>query len=196
MFGFDAVAAFTHQSRPPSTWCARARSTPTRELIAVALAAKDQMRVLIEHPATGERQRGRRHPRRPAARHGSDRRICGRAATPQLGRDHACRERSGRPDQATWRIRFRLPADAMATGTNPLLLLDELRTLGTAIGDCADRWRAAARGDRSRPLLSALGRHAADRPAARGDRGRVPVRHRRHGTGDRAGSTRRRADRA
>ncbi len=34
--------------------------------------------------------------------------------------------------QTTWRVRFRLPADAMATGTNPLLLLDELRTLGTA----------------------------------------------------------------
>lgn len=31
---------------------------------------------------------------------------------------------------AAWRIRFRLPADAMVTGTNPLLLLDELRKLG------------------------------------------------------------------
>jgi two-component system, chemotaxis family, sensor kinase CheA len=34
--------------------------------------------------------------------------------------------------EAVWRIRFRLPADAMLTGTNPLLLLDELRTFGQA----------------------------------------------------------------
>src|SRR5262249_40031674 len=34
---------------------------------------------------------------------------------------------------AKWRVQFRLPPDALATGTNPLLLIDELRSLGKAI---------------------------------------------------------------
>ncbi|MGE5477934.1 MAG: chemotaxis protein CheA, partial [Bacteroidales bacterium] len=34
-------------------------------------------------------------------------------------------------DAAIWRITIRLPADSLNTGTNPLLLLDELRELGT-----------------------------------------------------------------
>jgi two-component system chemotaxis sensor kinase CheA len=36
----------------------------------------------------------------------------------------------GEPAAGGWRIRFRLPRDAMATGTDPLLLLDEMRGLG------------------------------------------------------------------
>ncbi len=43
------------------------------------------------------------------------------------------------PRGAIWRLRIRLPRDAMAMGTNPLLLLDELRDLGpcTVVADTA-----------------------------------------------------------
>ncbi len=55
MFGFDAVAAFTHHVENAFDLVRKGKLTPTRELIAVALAAKDQMRVLIDQPA-GERE--------------------------------------------------------------------------------------------------------------------------------------------
>src|SRR3984885_8044067 len=51
MFGFDTVAAFTHQFETAFDLVRKGQVTPTRELIAVALAAKDQMRVLIDYPA-------------------------------------------------------------------------------------------------------------------------------------------------
>jgi two-component system chemotaxis sensor kinase CheA len=131
MFGFDAVAGFTHQFETAFDQVRKGQVTPTRELIAVALAAKDQMRVLIDQPAQasaiaselilGDLQRVM------AAAPGSPLETAAEAANgsvPATGTP---------PDGATtWCIRFRLPADAMVTGTNPLLLLDELRTLGTA----------------------------------------------------------------
>jgi two-component system, chemotaxis family, sensor kinase CheA len=115
MFGFDAVAAFTHHVETAFDLVRRGKVASSRELIAVALAAKDQMRILIEQPD---------------------------AAVPSIGeailRDlHKIVEgpaagTAAAGGAATWRIRFRLPESAMAMGTNPLLLLDELRALGSA----------------------------------------------------------------
>jgi two-component system chemotaxis sensor kinase CheA len=128
MFGFDAVAAFTHQFETAFDLVRKGQVTPTRELIAVALAAKDQMRLLIDQPAQ-------------ASVSASDvilgdlqRVMAAATASPPEQAEPAEPGNAGGPDdsEAHWRIRFRLPADAMVTGTNPLLLLDELRTLGTA----------------------------------------------------------------
>jgi two-component system chemotaxis sensor kinase CheA len=112
MFGFDAVAAFTHQFETAFDQVRKGAIAPTRELIALALAAKDQMRKLIDQPDVVDTGIG-------DAILDDLRRIVDGAA----------------PDSAdsrriTWRVRFRLPGNAMETGTNPLLLLDELRTLG------------------------------------------------------------------
>ena len=113
MFGFEAVAAFTHHVESAFDLVRKGQVAPSRELVAVTLAAKDHMRSLIERPeatdpATGE------------AILGDLKRVMDKAS----GSDSAV---------ATWRIRFRLPKSAMATGTNPLLLLDELRALGSAV---------------------------------------------------------------
>ena len=118
MFGFDAVAAFTHHVETAFDLVRKGRVTPSRELIAVALAAKDQMRLLIEQPENASAT------------------LCD-AILADLSQVMAAATGSGSDDVEqtvpdAWRIRFRLPADAMATGTNPLLLLDELRTLGPA----------------------------------------------------------------
>ena len=134
MFGFDAVAAFTHQFETAFDLVRKGQVTPTRELIAVALAAKDQMRVLIDHPAQastsasevilGDLQRVMAAAMKLASESAAEPSDASGGLAPEMGgRDHG---------EAIWCIRFRLPADAMVTGTNPLLLLDELRTLGTA----------------------------------------------------------------
>ncbi len=113
MFGFEAVATFTHHVENAFDLVRKGKMAPTQELIAVALAAKDQMRLLIENPAHSDATVGEAILR--------DLQGLMSAATVQPP-----------AASATWRIRFRLPTDAMATGTNPLLLLDELRDMGEA----------------------------------------------------------------
>ena len=134
MFGFDAVAAFTHQFETAFDQVRKGQVTPTRELIAVALAAKDQMRTLIDHPAQASASASdvilADLQRVMAASADLPDRAASEITTPSGGVVPATR--GAEDHQATWCIRFRLPADAMVTGTNPLLLLDELRTLGTA----------------------------------------------------------------
>ena len=120
MFGFDAVAAFTHHVETAFDLVRKGKVVPSRELIAVALAAKDRMRLLIEQPDTTDSAPGDAILRDLKAIIDGPSGAPGPVAT------------AAEPGAATWRIRFRLAKDAMAMGTNPLLLLDELRTLGAA----------------------------------------------------------------
>lgn len=116
MFGFERVSAFTHHVETAFDLMRKGKVTPTRELIAVALEAKDQIRGLIEQPEQTGAEAG-------GAVLDKLRGLLGDSGTTaSAARKHA----------TTWRIRFRLPQDAMATGSNPLLLLDELRELGSA----------------------------------------------------------------
>jgi two-component system, chemotaxis family, sensor kinase CheA len=48
MFGFDKVAAFTHEFETAFELVRKGEIKPTQERIAVALAAKDYIRALIE----------------------------------------------------------------------------------------------------------------------------------------------------
>ncbi len=113
MFGFDAVATFTHHVENAFDLVRKGKMAPTQELIAVALAAKDQMRLLIEHPASSDT-------------------AIGEAILQDLQALMVAATVQPAAESITWQIRFRLPMDAMATGTNPLLLLDELREMGEA----------------------------------------------------------------
>jgi two-component system chemotaxis sensor kinase CheA len=54
MFGFDAVAAFTHHVETAFDLVRKGKVSASRDLIAVALTAKDRMRVLIERPETAD----------------------------------------------------------------------------------------------------------------------------------------------
>src|SRR5262249_43091690 len=52
MFGFDKVAAFTHEFETAFDRVRKGEIKPTEDLISVALAAKDYIRALIEAPET------------------------------------------------------------------------------------------------------------------------------------------------
>ncbi len=52
MFGFDKVAAFTHEFETAFDLVRKGEVRPTQELISVALSAKDYIRALIEYPDT------------------------------------------------------------------------------------------------------------------------------------------------
>lgn len=147
MFGFDTVAAFTHYVETAFDLVRKGTVPLTAEMVTVALAAKDHIRNLIENPGnTAEAQGGdllsRLERAVDAASNGSAGRNDNGAASaaaavplPVVAAETvATAATSVVTDTATtaWRIRLRLPKDCMASGTNPLLLLDELAALGEA----------------------------------------------------------------
>tara|TARA_R110002051_G_scaffold11690_1_gene42181 strand:- start:1388 stop:3364 length:1977 start_codon:yes stop_codon:yes gene_type:complete len=122
MFGFDALAAFTHHCETAFDRVRKGEVPATHDLVGAVLEAKDHMRLLVDTPA-GD------HEAASEALLASLRRAVDGAGMP---------EAPAGPSTTRYTIRFSLPQDAMANGTNPLGLLDELRDLG----DCrvvADR---------------------------------------------------------
>lgn len=150
MFGFDALAGFTHHCESAFDRVRKRLAPATPELVAVILAAQDHMRALLEDPAGSAASVGEEILERLQAAIDGAPAIADAAA----------------PAARAWRMSFRLPLDAMANGSNPLMLLDELRALGESrivaltdrippIGDlvpteCHFGWDVQLRGDISR----------------------------------------------
>jgi two-component system chemotaxis sensor kinase CheA len=129
MFGFDRVAAFTHHVETAFDLVRKAEVPVSAALIAVALSAKDQIRRLIEQPESASDVEGA----------GILAQLQDVLAGSNGALSSAPPPAPAAPLATIWRLRFRLPKDAMAMGTNPLLLLDELRALGacTVIADAS-----------------------------------------------------------
>ncbi|MEG3175620.1 chemotaxis protein CheA [Sphingomonas sp. RB3P16] len=129
MFGFDALAAFTHHCETAFDRVRKGLAPATQALVAAILSANDHMRALIDGDGAGLEAVG-------------DTILARLQAAIDEGAGAAVA--AVVPADAGWRIAFRLPVDAMANGTNPLILLDELR----ALGEC----RITARTDAIPPL--------------------------------------------
>ena len=117
MFGFDALAQFTHHCETAFDKVRKGHVPATARLITVILAACDYMRCLLRGEARDEA--------------GAD--ILAQlndemAQTPGVGAGASALQ----PPLATegWHLRFWLAPDAMARGINPLALLGELAELG------------------------------------------------------------------
>ncbi|CDZ41759.1 chemotaxis protein CheA [Neorhizobium galegae] len=118
MFGFDALAAFTHHCETAFDRVRKGEVPATQELVTAVLEAKDHMRALVDtpngdHEATGEALLANL-----------------RAAVDGANSPGAASPAKAAPGRSHFKIRFSLPQNAMANGTNPLPLLDELRELG------------------------------------------------------------------
>jgi two-component system chemotaxis sensor kinase CheA len=120
MFGFDALAAFTHHCETAFDRVRKGEVAATAELVGAVLACQDHMRALAEgrpaEQAAGDALLAELH--RVVASAGDP-----AAATTTVAAPVA-------PGLNTWRVKFSLPADALVNGTRPLPLLDELRELG------------------------------------------------------------------
>ncbi|HLN22897.1 MAG TPA: chemotaxis protein CheA [Patescibacteria group bacterium] len=114
MFGFEAMAGFTHHVENAFDQVRKGQLAICPALVGVALAAQDHIRGMIDTPDGEHAARG-------------DALLAELAAL--LTPCGACRV-DDQPPAQRWRISFRLAQDAMAMGNNPLLLLDELRGLG------------------------------------------------------------------
>ncbi len=118
MFGFDALAEFTHHCESAFDRARKGEAATTIELVSAVLAATDHMRALIEDPK-------------------GDHAATSQALLSQL-QAAVSGAPPGAPQQAapalqTWNIRFSLPSDAFVNGVNPLGLLNELRDMGECV---------------------------------------------------------------
>ena len=117
MFGFEALAAFTHHCETAFDKVRKGEVPATQELIDAVLEAKDHMRTLVQSPA-GD------HEATSEALLASLRQAVEAAGDPDAAQVPVS------PGVTHYKIRFSLPVNAMSNGTNPLPLLDELRELG------------------------------------------------------------------
>jgi len=128
MFGFDELAAFTHDLETAFDEVRAGRLEVTAELLDVALEALDQIKAMLEEAAGGA----------PAQRTVSAailaklHKLTGLAKVPPVREVAAAPQ----PPAATagavsgWKIHFCPGPDLLRNGANPLLLLGELRQLG------------------------------------------------------------------
>lgn len=127
MFGFDEVAGFVHEFETAFDRVRKGTVAISPALVRVALEAKDHIVRLIAEPG--------RHVKDGSAILGRLRAIVAfdQGDTNVKRLDAATTDPSAVASSTSrhaWRIRFRLPENALLLGANPLLLLDELRELG------------------------------------------------------------------
>lgn len=127
MFGFDALAAFTHHLETTFEQVRKGEVPATRELIAVVLEAQDHMRNLVNSPYNTQPEIGEKLLTKLHDAIGGKASLAGNSHTPTKKRKSS---KTPSTTEKTWEISFSLPSNAMANGTNPIGLLDELRTLG------------------------------------------------------------------
>ena len=146
MFGFDALANFTHHCESAFDKVRKGHAVATDDLVRVILSAKDHMRALLDDDSAASVATGDaiidalKQVVSASEEQSADFAGPGAASAPDVA---GGAERSG----AGWKLSFRLPPLAMVNGTSPLALLAELRELG-APSQC----RIRARRDTLPPL--------------------------------------------
>lgn len=131
MFGFDDIAAFTHEVETVFDLVRNGKMVVTKELLDLTLQSRDHISALLEASAgSGE-----------VDTNVGDALISGlRRLVPSTDSGDDQTETATAPDskaateearQKTWRIRFQPNRELLLCGSNPLSLINELRGLGT-----------------------------------------------------------------
>jgi len=131
MYGFEALSRFTHEFETAFDLVRSGRMEASEAFVRLALRARDQILALLrEHCGDGaadavESQRIL----------GELARLTGTGEAPVIARAPAAAhatEREGEERFHIYQITFRPSPDVLLNGTNPLLLLNEVRALGRA----------------------------------------------------------------
>lgn len=142
MFGYDALSTFVHDFETAFDQVRKGRVPASHDLIAIALTAKDHIRVLIERPNEADGQGSAcilselrrvldgsdQLSTEPATASSGPSAPVDSPAMPEIAEEAS--DITDAPSAVTWRLRFRFQENVLVNGTNPLLLLDELRGLG------------------------------------------------------------------
>jgi two-component system chemotaxis sensor kinase CheA len=127
MFGFDDIADFTHEVETMFDLVRNGMAPVTKELIDLTLASRDYIREMLEASSGGT----------PADVERGEKIIADMKHTVPLGEEKAEEaateveeEALTSKDGVTYRIIFKPPQDIFMMGTNPLFMLEDLRSLG------------------------------------------------------------------
>ncbi|TCQ17446.1 chemotaxis protein CheA [Rhizobium sp. PP-CC-3G-465] len=129
MFGFEALAAFTHHCETAFDRVRKGEVPATAELVAAVLEAQDHMKALVDTPNGDHEATGNGLLAKLQAAVGA-KAAQGCVVAAPLPAAVAGISSATASAATRWRLRFRLPVNAMANGTNPLGLLEELADLG------------------------------------------------------------------
>ena len=138
MFGFDKVAAFTHEFETAFDRVRKGEIKPTEDLISVALAAKDYIRALIEAPETTDAIIGdailddlghlvgmKKDPVASSVAHQEQSNAIVDVDVETSAADASDDLQTG------WQLRLEFDSHVLCNGSNPLDFLDDLRKLGS-----------------------------------------------------------------
>lgn len=130
MFGFDEIAAFTHEVETVFDLVRNGKMQVTRELLDLTLQSRDHISALLDASAgIGEVDRSRGEAIIASLRQLSRRQEAVAAVPePELPEPQITKA----PEEAlqTWRVRFEPNRELLICGSNPVSLLNELRGLG------------------------------------------------------------------
>lgn len=121
MFGFDAIAAFTHEIENVLDMVREGQVAVTPELVSLTLAARDKIIEMLDQESTGLDEEAQ-------SIVSGFTKIAGKEEEDEP--EHIAELDERLPHPCTYRISFTPAADIFLTGTNPLLLLEELREMG------------------------------------------------------------------
>jgi two-component system chemotaxis sensor kinase CheA len=121
MFGFEDIAGFTHHVETTFDKVRQGKLPVSSSLINLTLAARDHIQRLLEPDGKADTE--------AAAKILAGFNLLG-GGVPEQPAEEVHLPAPESADEVTFRIRFRPPASLFLTGTNPVLLLRELRELG------------------------------------------------------------------
>ncbi|WP_306545944.1 chemotaxis protein CheA [Desulfobulbus sp.] len=134
MFGFDDIAAFTHEVETVFDLVRNGKMVVTKDLLDLTLKSRDHISALLDASAgcgEADQQKGdvliaglRRLVPQPAATGGP------------ADKTHELLADTNQPEetqQKTWRIRFQPNRELLLCGSNPVSLINELRSLGSCL---------------------------------------------------------------
>ena len=133
MFGFDAIAKFTHEVETVFDMVRNEEMSVTKELIDLTLSSGDVIKTMLDNSETGNSVDKERAGEIIASLqklvpNNNEQKEDKISPAPSQNESP---EQSGQEErQITYRIRFRPPADIFTRGIDPVLLVNELNDLG------------------------------------------------------------------
>lgn len=125
MFGFEDIAAFTHEVETAFDMVRNGLLPVTKELIDLTLSSRDYIRILLDEPDSADKQK-------TGEIINSLKKLSPKTIMPDEVKNSASPSPKGNESEksVTYRIRFRPPLDIFTRGINPVLLINELYDLG------------------------------------------------------------------
>ena len=126
MFGFDDIAAFTHEVETVFDMVRNGLLPVTKELIDLTLSSRDYIKTLLDEPDSADKQKA-------GEIINSLKKLTPKTLMPDEAKNSpAFPSPKGNESgtSVTYRIRFRPPIDIFTRGINPILLINELYNLG------------------------------------------------------------------